>query len=243
MTRTSTVAALSAVAALSVAAGTLVIGGATRDATSSTSASSRIVAPGDASQQSLSRPQTPEATARTAAGDDGLAQSCTGNSFYVPTYLPASVSPVPTALCGSHTVLLQYRLLGEPNVDTLPPGGVPTAEDGSQHPPSVLNLNVLDDPTGQGPENLQSEFYSVTRKTLASGLSVQISVPYDGYGPYRVEWTTAGKLVGLYGDRGKTDKARSGLAIEQVLRIADSVLPVACNVAPVSDHCPTRDGS
>lgn len=175
------------------------------------------------------RGSTPAATtARVASAGDpdaevNLPEQCVGVAVVTPAYLPTAVLPVPDVSCGSHNVLMVFRLVGAANSDTFPPSGAPTQFDGSQHPASVLSYAVTDNPTGLLPDGIDQEFFAVRDVTLTNGALVRVATPLSGYGPYRLDWSLGNKLFTLLGARGSTDQGDSGLPVAELIKIADSV--------------------
>lgn len=179
---------------------------------------------------------------RTAAGANTIdsAENCGApSSLYLPTYLPPEVVPTPQIACGPYNVMLDYRLVGPANLDTLPPDGVPTALDDSQHPASILSFDVVENPQNLLPESAaDAEWFSVTEVTLGSGVPARATVPRSGYGPHRLEWATSGKLFTLLTTRGSTDQGVSGLAMPALMQIADGIQQIDCDHNGIPDGCP-----
>lgn len=182
------------------------------------------------------------AEVRTAAGSNAIdsAENCGSPSgLYLPTYLPPEVVPTPQIACGQYNVMVDYRLVSPANLDTLPPDGVPTVADDSQHPASILSFDVVENPHNLRPESAADvEWFSVTEVTLASGVPARASVPRDGYGPHRLEWATGGKLFTLLTTRGNTDQGVSGLAMPTLIQIADGIQQIDCDHNGIPDGCP-----
>ncbi len=150
-----------------------------------------------------------------------LPEQCVGVALDKPQYLPTVVLPVPELSCGSHNVLMVFRLVGEANADTFPASGGLTDE--SQHPASVLSYAVTDNPSNSLPDAIDLEFFEVRTVSLKNGGTARVATPVSGYGPYRIDWVMSGKLFTLLGSRGSTDKGDSGLPMDELIKIAESV--------------------
>lgn len=155
--------------------------------------------------------------------DVNIPGQCLGVAVVTPSYLPIGVLSVPDISCGAHNVLMVFRLVGAANSDTFPASGAATEFDGSQHPASVLSFAETDGPANSLPDGIDPEFFAVRDITLTNGALARVTTPLSGYGPHRIDWLMGNKLFTLLGTRGSTNEGDSGLPMDELIKIADSV--------------------
>lgn len=183
-----------------------------------------VTPPAVVSVQPATTPTPGEVPGPDPGTDIDTPTQCVGVQLILPDYLPAAVIPAPHIQCGSHDVMVDYRLLGEANRDTYPSSGAATKFDGSQHPASILSLGIVDDPSGSLDSAADPEFFDVHDVRLSNGATARQTTPLNGYGPYRLDWVLGDKMFTLLGTRGSTDQGDSGLPISQLLKIANSIV-------------------
>jgi hypothetical protein len=70
---------------------------------------------------------------------------------------------------------------------------------------------------------LSDKFFTTSVVPLRGAGTARTTVPKNGYGPFRVEWTSGGKFYTLLCIRGNTGAGKSGVPLQALLKMAASV--------------------
>lgn len=190
-----------------------------------------ITMQGDAEPPSADAPDARELTAGTCAADarqpawvpDAVMRAAAACPEDISRRLGDSTSP---DRLGTWIV---YDLHGAPNEDTVPgaaPGTWPQAEveSGAIHPATTITFVAY-----PGSEKLSGELGGGTVEMSwmdfpeGNGDARVTRVENNGFGPVRVEWTDGDGSYVLLTVLGRTPDGRSGVEVEDLLRMAGSL--------------------
>lgn len=140
-----------------------------------------------------------------------------------PTYRPREVS-AQTTQCLPGLYVITYTLSGPSNTRAVPPGVQPKdwPLDGSVHPASQISFSAASGYTSLPAPMATPTYYDITPGRFGQ-TTVRVTAPKSGYGPYRLEWLKAGTLYTIIAVRGVTNTGPSGVPLEDLGRMADSV--------------------
>lgn len=190
-------------------------------------------------------------TAVGAAPAHVTAATACGGALSVPSWAPASVSSrsiacaapgvqptgqgVAGQLGGSSTATatalgpgvseVTYRLSGAANADAAPQGNEPwdqaKLKAGFYHGGTTIEYIVYSGTT-QLQESLADSGNIVKALVLSNGTVARTTVPQDGLGGMRVEWTAHGNAYLLLSARGTTPDGPSGPTLNELVAMAGS---------------------
>jgi hypothetical protein len=140
-------------------------------------------------------------------------------------WLPPEVTGIVAHQCGRDFSLIKYGLAGRANKNTITqrPSGKLHSGSAAQHPAGTVLLITLPSHQGQLPApSVSDKFFSISTVPLRGGGTARTTVPKNGYGPFRIEWTHDEKLYTLLCIRGNTSAGKSGVPLKALLKMAAS---------------------
>lgn len=145
--------------------------------------------------------------------------------LHAPRYLPSGARAAPVAFPKAGAPLLAYCLPGRVNSDTMPPGGPTEANYRIVHTPTCIELfYVPAERNGKLPPSLVFGSASIVSQTTVAGHPARLTRPSHGIvGLLRLEWMADGLRFTLSVDRQQTSEGVSGISLDELRRVADSV--------------------
>lgn len=138
-----------------------------------------------------------------------------------PTWLPPGVTREIDKNLDAGDEFTYFNLPGAANQD-------PTAHGA---PPVKLSLHSIPWPDATLPDPGDTLAFTVSTVDVA-GNQGRLLVPNTGYGPYRIDWISGGRLYTLLVSRFKTPAGASGFDAETLLRIARSIPSPSATSSP-----------
>lgn len=140
-----------------------------------------------------------------------------------PTYRPPAVSSQ-TIDCRPGLYVVTYALSGPSNTRAVPAGTEPKnwPLDGSVHPASQISFTAANGYTALPAPMATPTYYDIYAAQFGQTI-VRVTAPKSGYGPYRLEWLKAGRLFTIIAVRGVTNTGPSGVPLDELGKMADSV--------------------